>query len=712
MNTWLNYMLEANAGLLLFLLLYKLLLRSETQFTFRRFYLLAGLILSMVVPLITIPTEITAIPTLSQAIPEQWFDRTEVASTTVPEQITPINYLSIFVFIYSGVVLLLLMRLLFQFTRLFLLIRRFKSSGRIIEIDDPSFFAFSFMQYIFISQAFGLSEGDKERIIRHEEVHRKKLHSIDIFVIELVQILFWFNPFLRHYKHELSVVHEFEADATSVQPGDVDDYCSLLAKAAISSANLSLVNHFNSSLTLKRITMMRTIKKKIRQWKTFFILVFGAAFFVVVSCQDQIVAEMQTLSETTTILGDFPAHLHSEVQRIQLKHPGVPLAFVEAESSNAEKLRKYSAESVLYLNVRKDKDLNGNVISDRIEMIVRTDGAVSKLGDISKSEDNVFLVVEEPASPVGGITSFYEKLSAELRMPEEAWAKGIGGKVFVELIVEPDGTTSDHKVIKGIGLGCDEEAVRAVTAVNIPWNPAKQRGVPVRQRYVLPVTFMPNPAIEHDATQSSAPQKVEPLSENEVFLVVENSARPVGGMDALYAQISSKLKMPAEAKRKGISGKVFVEFIIEPDGTTSNHKLIKGIGDGCDEEALRVMKSTSTKWEPATQQGKRVRQKYVMPIIFINTSEASVSAQPVNSSKMIVSSRVQSEKGLPIVTGTVTGSDGRPLGGVNLVVAGNTYGTVTDQNGNFRLSMQEDYGEIVLSFIGYQSERIVLRRAE
>ena len=64
----------------------------------------------------------------------------------------------------------------------------------------------------------------------------------------------------------------------------------------------------------------------------------------------------------------------------------------------------------------------------------------------------------------------------------------IEGKVFVQFVVEKDGSLSDVHVIKGIGAGCDEEAIRVVQ--NAPkWKPAKQRGRPVRQRLVLPLTF-------------------------------------------------------------------------------------------------------------------------------------------------------------------------------------------------------------------------------
>ncbi len=105
------------------------------------------------------------------------------------------------------------------------------------------------------------------------------------------------------------------------------------------------------------------------------------------------------------------------------------------------------------------------------------------------------------------------------------------------------------------------------------------------------------------------------ISGNQIFLVVEESATPVGGMAKFYEHVSKHLRYPSEARRKGIEGKVFVEFVINRDGSISDVKAIKGIGGGCDEEAVRVI-ALAPNWNPGTQKGKPVRQRYVVPIIF------------------------------------------------------------------------------------------------
>jgi len=102
--------------------------------------------------------------------------------------------------------------------------------------------------------------------------------------------------------------------------------------------------------------------------------------------------------------------------------------------------------------------------------------------------DEIFTIVEEPAGPKGGMPAFYKYIADKMKYPAQARRMGIEGKVFVEFVIGKDGSISDVKAVKGIGAGCDEEAVRVVQGAPA-WSPGKQRGKPVKQRMVLPITF-------------------------------------------------------------------------------------------------------------------------------------------------------------------------------------------------------------------------------
>lgn len=102
--------------------------------------------------------------------------------------------------------------------------------------------------------------------------------------------------------------------------------------------------------------------------------------------------------------------------------------------------------------------------------------------------EKIFTIVEETASPKGGLVAFYRYVKDEINYPAAARRMGIQGRVYVEFVVAKDGTLTDVHIVKGIGAGCDEEALRIVLAAP-PWNPGRQRGKPVRQRYTLPIVF-------------------------------------------------------------------------------------------------------------------------------------------------------------------------------------------------------------------------------
>ena len=107
----------------------------------------------------------------------------------------------------------------------------------------------------------------------------------------------------------------------------------------------------------------------------------------------------------------------------------------------------------------------------------------------------------------------------------------------------------------------------------------------------------------------------EEVVEQEIFQIVEEMPSYPGGDQKLMEYIAKNIKYPQIARESGIQGRVFVGFVVEPDGHVSNVKLLRGIGGGCDEEAMRVIKSMP-KWKPGKQRGKAVRVSYQIPVMF------------------------------------------------------------------------------------------------
>ncbi|HAL65317.1 MAG: Protein containing TonB, C-terminal domain [Bacteroidetes bacterium 38_7] len=131
--------------------------------------------------------------------------------------------------------------------------------------------------------------------------------------------------------------------------------------------------------------------------------------------------------------------------------------------------------------------------------------------------------------------------------------------------------------------------------------------------------------IDAEATQSTVIQEYVPvqniskedeqIEEQEIFTIVESMPEFPGGEEARMKFLLENIKYPQIARESGIQGVVYVTFVVEPDGSITNVKIIRGIGGGCDEEAVRVVKMMP-KWIPGNQRGKPVRVQFNMPIKF------------------------------------------------------------------------------------------------
>jgi len=108
----------------------------------------------------------------------------------------------------------------------------------------------------------------------------------------------------------------------------------------------------------------------------------------------------------------------------------------------------------------------------------------------------------------------------------------------------------------------------------------------------------------------------EEVMEEEIFTIVEKMPEFPGGTEQLFRYLGKNIEYPPMAKDAGIKGKVYVTFVVDKDGSIKDVKVLRGIGGGCDEEAIRVVKGMP-KWNPGKQRGKAVRVQYNLPINFI-----------------------------------------------------------------------------------------------
>lgn len=110
-------------------------------------------------------------------------------------------------------------------------------------------------------------------------------------------------------------------------------------------------------------------------------------------------------------------------------------------------------------------------------------------------------------------------------------------------------------------------------------------------------------------------EEEEEVAEEEIFTIVETNPSFPGGEAKMYAYLGKNMKYPPIARDNNIQGRVYVSFVVEKNGAITDVRVLRGIGGGCDEEAIRVVKSMP-KWSAGKQRGKPVRVRFNLPIVF------------------------------------------------------------------------------------------------
>jgi len=281
----LYYLAEANIYLAVFYLAYRLFLTKETYYQLTRGYLLFGCVVSFILPVLQIgalkPVQTTVAKTVNYTIPQKAITDYDTREFQVPQEIvqaplnvpaikdapvaksnpevakqplTPQDYL---LYTYLTGAFVLFSILIARLYALFKLIRNAQriDRGNHQEIYLPdSNAAFSFFNYLFI----GTDAQGADTIIRHELVHIRQKHSVDIIFLELLKIVNWFNPFVYLLQNSLKTVHEYIADEqTAAYETNAIAYSSFLVNNAYGASGSSITHSFlNHNLLKKRIIML------------------------------------------------------------------------------------------------------------------------------------------------------------------------------------------------------------------------------------------------------------------------------------------------------------------------------------------------------------------------------------------------------------------------------------------------------------------------
>lgn len=288
-NSLFQYLLESSLCLLLFIATYKLLISNLTHFNWMRAYLLIGLTLSLVLPLIILPIQWD-----TKIIPTGSFPNTllsqdkQSVSQVIPKDsmlIQPdpgISTLQLIIYTLFTIYLIGVIYRSFRFAKNLINIHQFiKQNSKVkenkmwlIEITNQ-IPAFSFFNYIFINYNYkNLSSKDIQTIKNHEIVHVKQYHTLDLLFVELVGILLWFNPAINYFKTSIKEIHEYIVDEKITGKNENKKaYAELLLSLASETTEFNLTTNFTGETIKRRIIMLANPRTSSKQKIKFIILI-------------------------------------------------------------------------------------------------------------------------------------------------------------------------------------------------------------------------------------------------------------------------------------------------------------------------------------------------------------------------------------------------------------------------------------------------------
>lgn len=263
---WMYYLLEANLYLLLFYGFYKLFLQYETFYNSNRYFLLMSSLTAFVLPVLQLGF-LKPAPIVNDTLfpPPVLYTVDELASMTLNPTVEPTHYTDYLYPIYLLVAFAFATKLIFSLIKIISLWARAdkKSTGKITIIElNAQKTAFSFFNLLFIHPHLA----EKETVFRHELVHIKQKHSLDILFFELLQIICWFNPIVYFIKKDIKLLHEYIADDLSTNQGmQKHEYAMFLIENSFGVMPTPLTNQiFNQSILKRRINMLN--KKRTANW--------------------------------------------------------------------------------------------------------------------------------------------------------------------------------------------------------------------------------------------------------------------------------------------------------------------------------------------------------------------------------------------------------------------------------------------------------------
>ena len=545
MMEFLIYDLKVALLVVAFYMFYRLLLSHETFHRTNRLVLLATAIASFILPLCVITLHKTVVVSGHGLVSLEGLGMAEVADAAEPQM--PLWQIVAIVVFFVGLAVTL-GHTLIGILKVWRLVshseRHQEPDGIVVCVTDRDVSPFSFCRYIVLSRSD--YEAHEASVLAHERGHIRQRHSLDVLLVDTLTALQWFNPAMWMLRQDLRAIHEYEADAAVLSQGiNMRQYQYLLIQKAVATCGYSVANGITHSTLKNRIHMMLTNKKTNRaSWLKLLAMlpIVGAALalnaetvnhYVYEDTQEQpqkkvvkkgkkdsqVKVNAKTIEVKTdkdVVTGEnVTVELNADKQKStgkklvfldEVLEGPEPLIVIDGKVATVEQLKALDQEEIDNITVLKNAkeplevyakhfnaDTSNGILFINTKEYVKNgkkevvDVAVKKSEEEAEPE-GAFDVVEQMPEFPGGAAGMMKFIAENVKYPEEAYSKGIEGRVLVQFIIEKDGSVTNVKVIKKVNDAIDAEAVRVVKAMP-KWKPGKQNGREVRVKYTIPVIF-------------------------------------------------------------------------------------------------------------------------------------------------------------------------------------------------------------------------------
>ncbi len=528
--SWIHYLLEANLYLVAFYLLYYLLLSRETYYQLNRVYLLVSTVPAFIIPLIRIGVLNPPVARLRN-----------MAITTIDIQpvITSVHIktafdtswplIDYFLLGYALIVILLLVNFMVKIYKLIRLSHRNKTAeNEAFKLVELPDENNAFSFFNYLYVSPGLTLSST--IINHELIHIRQKHSWDIIYLELLKIINWFNPFLYLLQNSMKEVHEFIADSQTVdKEPSADVYTDFLVNNAYGIHENMLTNtFFNKSLLKKRIMMLHQKRSgNAARLKYLFVLPLIGGLLC---------ASTLGFTKTYALVDLAPRHeLPISVPHHKNKADTVKKDFL----NKAVTSKGYKYQETAYLINRKT---NFRVI------IIEKNGTEKEYYKNSAS-------------------------TADLKLLKDKYGYTFPSMAIFDKMPPPPPAPMGPPPVRG-----------PIPPVKVNFAPPPPPAPPVKVKLASP----PPPA--QPVKIKLAPPPPQPAPPKDAVKFPPPSYWD-NNLKNLAVYLWHYVLYPTEARDSKITGNVIAQITVNSDHRITDAKIISGIGHGCDDEVVKVLKA-------------------------------------------------------------------------------------------------------------------------